>query len=139
MAALGIEQNKAESELKQAALEEQQHSVIQPLACAPEHCVYICNLTYPLGSHRHPTHHQHRRRRRRHHTPTPPPPRPPFAAARSQLSCPCTFFPLPSRSVTLIDASFLLLYLFIYIFFYILHSFLHKDIVKQIRPRAFSH
>lgn len=23
---------------------------IQPLACAPEHCVYICNLTEPLGS-----------------------------------------------------------------------------------------
>lgn len=45
MAALGTEQNKAQSELKQAALEKQQHSVIQPLACAPEHCVYICNLT----------------------------------------------------------------------------------------------
>lgn len=54
MAALGIEQNKAQSELKQAALEKQQHSVIQPLACAPEHCVYICNLTYPLGSQRTP-------------------------------------------------------------------------------------
>lgn len=133
MAALGIEQNKAESELKQAALEEQQHSVIQPLACAPEHCVYICNLTYPLGSHRHPTRHQ---RRRRHHAPAPPPPPPPpFAPARSQPSCPCTFFSLPSRSVTRIDASFLLLFYF----FYILHSFLHKDIVKQIRPRAFSH
>lgn len=58
MAALGIQQNKAQSELKQAALEKQQHSVIQPLACAPEHCVYICNLTHPLGSlrpHPHPT------------------------------------------------------------------------------------
>lgn len=54
MAAQGIEQNKAQSELKQAALEQQQHSVIQPLACAPEHCVYICNLTYPLGSQRGP-------------------------------------------------------------------------------------
>lgn len=57
MAALGIQQNKAQSELKQAALEKQQHSVIQPLACAPEHCVYICNLTHPLGSlrpHPHP-------------------------------------------------------------------------------------
>lgn len=56
-AALGIQQNKAHSELKQAALEKQQHSVIQPLACAPEHCVYICNLTHPLGSlrpHPHP-------------------------------------------------------------------------------------
>lgn len=50
MAALGIQQNKTQSELKQAALEKQQHSVIQPLACAPEHCVYICNLTHPLGS-----------------------------------------------------------------------------------------
>lgn len=28
--------------------------VIQPLACAQLHCVYICNLTYPLGSHRPP-------------------------------------------------------------------------------------
>lgn len=61
MAALGIEQNKAQSELQQAALEKQQHSVIQPLACALEHCVYICNLTYPLGSRR-----------------PPPPPLPPF-------------------------------------------------------------
>lgn len=26
------------------------NTVIQPLACAPEHCVYICNLTYPPGS-----------------------------------------------------------------------------------------
>lgn len=139
MAALSIEQNKAESELKQAALEEQQHSVIQPLACAPEHCVYICNLTYPLGSHRHPTRHQHRRRRR-HHTPAPPPPPPPpFAPARSQPSCPCTFFLSPislSHSHRRVIPS---PFLFIYLFFYILHSFLHKDIVKQIRPRAFSH
>lgn len=63
MAALGIEENKAQSELQQAALEKQQHSVIQPLACALEHCVYICNLTYPLGSHR---------------PPSPPPQSPPF-------------------------------------------------------------
>lgn len=59
MAALGIEQNKAQSELKQAAPEKQQHTVIQPLACAPEHCVYICNLTYPLGSQRTPLPHHH--------------------------------------------------------------------------------
>lgn len=31
------------------------NTAIQPLACAPEHCVYICNLTYPLGSQRTPT------------------------------------------------------------------------------------
>lgn len=47
MAALGIVQNKTQSELQQAALEKQLHS-----AYAPEHCVYICNLTYPLGSQR---------------------------------------------------------------------------------------
>lgn len=35
MAALGTEQNKAQSTQKQAALEKRQHSVIQPLACAP--------------------------------------------------------------------------------------------------------
>lgn len=86
MAALGIEQNKAQSELKQAALEKQQHSVIQPLACAPEHCVYICNLTYPLGSHR------------------PPSPRCSFALTRSQPPCPYSFS--PSHSVALIIASF---------------------------------
>lgn len=119
MAALGIEQNKAESELKQAALEEQQHSVIQPLACAPEHCVYICNLTYPLGSHKTP-----------HPLPAPLPPSHPYPSTTAAATfrsgslpalVPVHFFsPLPSRSVTLIDASFLLLfYLFLFFLFFI--------------------
>lgn len=95
MAAQGIEQNKAQSELKQAALEQQQHSVIQPLACAPEHCVYICNLTYPLGSQRGPP------------LARPSlslcPPSPPCSLARSEPSCPYSFS--ASRSVALIAAS----------------------------------
>lgn len=113
MAALGIEQNKAQSELKQAALEKQQHSVIQPLACAPEHCVYICNLTYPLGSQRTP---------------------PPLSLSLSTIT---TMFSLSlirphvhTRSLLLaqsLSSSRHSLFL------------LHKDIVKQIHPRAFSH
>lgn len=107
MAALGIEQNKAQSELKQAALERQQHSVIQALACAPQHCVYICNLTYPLGSHK----------------PTPPFLLPAPCSLLS-LSPPCLhrFFSL-SRSHHHVMPFFCLL---------------NKDIVKKIRPRAFS-
>lgn len=86
MAALGIEQNKAQSELQQAALEKQQHSVIQPLACALEHCVYICNLTYPLGSRR-----------------PPPPPLPPFFFLYS-----FSFTLIPSVHILSLSVSFLL-------------------------------
>lgn len=86
MAALGIEQNKAQSELQQAALEKQQHSVIQPLACALEHCVYICNLTYPLGSRR-----------------PPPPPLPPFFSLYS-----FSFTLIPSVHILSLSVSFLL-------------------------------
>lgn len=94
MAALGIEQNKAQSELQQAALEKQQHSVIQPLACALEHCVYICNLTYPLGSRR-----------------PPPPPLPPFfpfipSHSHSFLLSIFSLSQSPSYSVAHIIASF---------------------------------
>lgn len=106
---------RRESELKQAALEKQQHSVIQPLACAPEHCVYICNRTYPLGSQRHP---------------------PPPSAPLPPLSPPCSLclsfalsprvYTLPLPLARLLSSSRHSLFLS------------HKDIVKQIHPRSFS-
>lgn len=114
MVALGIEQNKAQSELQQAALEKQQHSVIQPLACALEHCVYICNLTYPLGSRR-----------------PPPPPLLPFFP----------FIPSHSHSFLLSIFSLSLCLLLTQSLTSSRHSLflLHKDIVKQTHPHAFSH
>lgn len=94
------------------------NTVIQPLARAPEHCVYICNLTYPPGLDETPT----------------------AAVAAAAIATlflfyfsPLIFILRPPVRILLLAVSLPLSSLRHSLFL------VHKDIVEQTHPHTFSH